>query len=402
MTQISLSEPDVLVVRYGEIALKGGNRKKYENALARMIRRALKPIGKSKVSVVHGRIYVYPEERASRMGKRTAEVFGVKTVSPAWAVEATLESIVAGARPLVEGLVARKSSPGSPITFRVRAKRADKRFPLTSIELERAVAEAVLPSPEFVKVDLRNAEFELGIEVGGKENYVFLDRLKGPGGLPVGTSGRGLCLLSGGIDSPVAAWLGMRRGLSMGFVSFHSFPYLGEGSKRKVADLARAVAHYQGKAQLYVVPFAEVQEAIRDNAPERYRTVLYRRMMGRIASALCRRYDYGLLLTGENLGQVASQTMQNMGLIADAADHLILRPLITYDKEEVIDIARRIGTFDLSIRPEPDCCTVFQPASPVIHGNAEDCAEAESKLDLQGLVDRAVANTEVHLVDPEE
>lgn len=401
MTQTTLNEPDVLVVRYGEIALKGGNRKKYENALARMIRRALKPIGMAKVSVVHGRIYVYPEERATRMAKRTAEVFGVKSVSPAWAVEASLESIVAGAKPLVDDLIARMATV-SPITFRVRAKRADKRFPMTSIELERAVAEGVLPGPEFVKVDLRNAEFELGIEVRGKENYVFLERLKGPGGLPVGTSGRGLCLLSGGIDSPVAAWLGMRRGLSMGFVSFHSFPYLGEGSKRKVADLARAVAYYQGKAQLYVVPFAEVQEAIRDNAPERYRTVLYRRMMGRIASALCRKFDYGLLLTGENLGQVASQTMQNMGLIADAADHLILRPLITYDKEEVIDIARRIGTFDLSIRPEPDCCTVFQPASPVIHGNPADCADAESKLDLQGLVDRAVAGTEVHLVDPEE
>ncbi len=401
MTQTTLNEPDVLVVRYGEIALKGGNRKKYENALARMIRRALKPIGMAKVSVVHGRIYVYPEERAMRMAKRTTEVFGVKTVSPAWAVEASLDSIVAGAKPLVDDLVARMTH-ALPITFRVRAKRADKRFPMTSIELERAVAEAVLPGPEFVKVDLKSAEFELGIEVRGKENYVFLERLKGPGGLPVGTSGRGLCLLSGGIDSPVAAWLGMRRGLSMGFVSFHSFPYLGEGSKRKVADLARAVAHYQGKAQLYVVPFAEVQEAIRDNAPERYRTVLYRRMMGRIASALCRKYDYGVLLTGENLGQVASQTMQNMALIADAADHLILRPLITYDKEEVIDIARRIGTFDLSIRPEPDCCTVFQPASPVIHGNPEDCADAESKLDLQGLVDRAVTNTEVHLVDPEE
>ncbi|MBL4771264.1 MAG: tRNA 4-thiouridine(8) synthase ThiI, partial [Planctomycetes bacterium] len=232
MTQLALEEPDVLVVRYGEIALKGGNRKKYENALARMIRRALKSIGTAKVSVVHGRIYVYPEERAMRMAKRTAEVFGVKNVSPAWAVEATFESIVASAKPLVDDLVARKAG-STPITFRVRAKRADKRFPMTSIELERAVAEAVLPSPEFVKVDLRNPQFELGIEVRGKENYVFLERLKGPGGLPVGTSGRGLCLLSGGIDSPVAAWLGMRRGLSMGFVSFHSSPYLGEGSNAK-------------------------------------------------------------------------------------------------------------------------------------------------------------------------
>ncbi|MFT5198208.1 MAG: thiamine biosynthesis protein ThiI [Planctomycetota bacterium] len=401
MTQIALQEPDVLVVRYGEIALKGGNRKKYENALGNMIRRALKPIGAAKVSVVHGRLYVYPEERAMRMAKRTAQVFGVKSVSPAWSVEASLESIVASAQPLVDDLVARKAG-SLPITFRVRARRADKLFPMTSIELECAVAEAVMPGPEFMSVKLKNADYELGIEVRGKENYVFLERLKGPGGLPVGTSGRGLCLLSGGIDSPVAAWLGMRRGLSMGFVSFHSFPYLGEGSKRKVADLARAVAHFQGKAQLYVVPFAEVQESIRDNCTERYRTVLYRRMMGRIASALCRKYNYGVLLTGENLGQVASQTMKNMTLISDAADHLILRPLITYDKEDVINIARRIGTFDISIRPEPDCCTVFQPSSPVIHGNAADCDHAESKLDMEGLVNRAIAGTEVHLVDPEE
>jgi thiamine biosynthesis protein ThiI len=401
MTQTALQEPDVLVIRYGEIALKGGNRKKYENALARMLRRALEPIGRAKIRVVHGRLYVYPETRSMRMAKRAAEVFGVKSVSPAWAVEASFESIVAGAKLLVDDLLERKQG-ALPITFCVRAKRADKRFPMTSIELERAVAEAILPGPDQVTVDLNHPEYELGIEVRGKENYVFLERLKGPGGLPVGTSGRGLCLLSGGIDSPVAAWLGMRRGLAMGFVSFHSSPYLGEGSKRKVADLARAVAHYQGNAQLFVVPFAEVQESIRDHCPERYRTVLYRRMMGRIASALCRQYGYGVLLTGENLGQVASQTMQNMSLIADAADHLILRPLVTYDKEEVIDIARKIGTFELSIRPEPDCCTVFQPAAPVIHGNVKDCTFAESKLDLQGLVDRAVANTEVHLVDPEE
>ncbi|MCA9001128.1 MAG: tRNA 4-thiouridine(8) synthase ThiI, partial [Planctomycetes bacterium] len=281
-------------------------------------------------------------------------------------------------------------------------KRRDKRFPMTSIELERAVADAVLPEADLATVRLDHPDYELGIEIRGKENYVFLERIPGPGGLPVGTSGRGLCLLSGGIDSPVAAWLGMRRGLAMGFVSFHSFPYLGEGSKRKVADLARAVTHFQGTAQLFVVPFAEVQESIRDLCPERYRTVLYRRMMGRIASALCRKFSYGVLLTGENLGQVASQTMENMALIGDAADHLILRPLITYDKEEVIDIARKIGTFELSIRPEPDCCTVFQPAAPVIHGKVDDCAQAESVLDLEGLVHRAVENTEVHLIDPEE
>ena len=396
-----MRDPDVLVIRYGELALKGGNRHRYENALSRNLKKALSPLGDVTVRNSHARIMVYPGARSAAMARRAAEVFGVKSVSPAYNVKPDLDAIYELSKELVRDYLERNAQPGNP-TFRVRVRRADKRFPITSVDLERKIADEILPSEPRLSVSLKNAELELGVEIRGKENFAFLERIPGPGGLPVGTSGKGLCLLSGGIDSPVAAWLGMKRGLTVGFVSFHSFPYLGDNSKRKVLDLARAVARYQGKAQMFMVPFTEIQENIRDLCPEKYRVVLYRRMMNRISSAIARRAKYRVLLTGESLGQVASQTLQNMELIASAADHLTLRPLITYDKEEAVALARRIGTLELSNRPEPDCCTLFQPSAPVIFGNPEDCHAAEESLPIDGLLKRALNGTELIAVDPQE
>jgi len=209
-------------------------------------------------------------------------------------------------------------------------------------------------------------------------------------------------LLSGGFDSPVAAYLSMKRGLEMGFITFHSFPYIGESSKRKIQDLARAVSRYQGKANFYVVPFTAAQEAIRDQCPERYRVVLYRRMMNRIACRIAGKRGYKALVTGENLAQVASQTLKNMDLIGRTSDLLVLRPLVGFDKEEIINVAERIGTFELSNRPEPDCCTLFQPRSPVIFGNPEECEAAEAELDIDALVEQAVQATECIVVDPDQ
>jgi thiamine biosynthesis protein ThiI len=266
---------------------------------------------------------------------------------------------------------------------------------MTSSELERYVADRVLPEDGSVAVELEAPMLELGIDVRPEHAFVFAERLPGPGGLPVGTLGRTLCLISGGIDSPVAAWMTMKRGAEVAFVTFHSAPYVGEPSVRKVEDLVRVLARWQPRTRLFVAPFGPVQEAIRDAAPEGYRTVLYRRMMQRIAARLAAGTGAGALVTGESLGQVASQTLENLTCIEAAADLPVLRPLVAFDKQETIALARRIGTFELSCLPEPDCCTVFMPRRPVIRGRPEVCLEIESGYDVQGLTDAAVERVEV-------
>tara|TARA_R110002126_G_scaffold4498_3_gene23669 strand:+ start:27748 stop:28956 length:1209 start_codon:yes stop_codon:yes gene_type:complete len=396
-----LAPPDRLLVRYGELALKKGNRGQFEAALVTNIKQALTGITPAVVERHFGRIVVIPERRAQEAAARTAEVMGIKSVSPAWRSAPTVEAMADIGRKLLEDGLARRASK-TPVTFRVNVRRSDKSFPITSTDLERQIAERILPGPDQVKVQLSNPEMELGIEIRTDGVYVFLDRLPGPGGLPVGTLGRTLCLLSGGIDSPVAAWLAMKRGCRVAYISFHSAPFLGESSKRKIADLVRTLARYQGRSRLFVVPFADYQLAVRDNAPESYRTVLYRRGMQRIATRIARREGYGALITGESLGQVASQTLENMTCIGAVTDLPVLRPLVTYDKEEAITVARKIGTFDVSIRHEPDCCTVFQPSKPVIRGTLKGCDKAESKLDIDALVRAAVEGTEVVGIDPED
>jgi len=399
--QTAISAPDVVLVRYGELALKKGNRVVFERALMRNIKEAVTPISPVTLERHYGRILVVPERRVNRVAERTAEVFGIKTVSPAWRVEKDPEAMVPVAQRLLDDALELHTG-GAPVTFRVRVKRSDKRFPIRSSELERWLADRILPGPERVRVKLDDPELTLGVEIRDEGCYLFLRRLDGPGGLPVGTLGRGLCLLSGGIDSPVAAWMAMKRGCRMGYLSFHSKPYIGEGLIKKVSDLVRALCRWQAKAPLYVAPFAEVQTTIRDTAPEGYRTVLYRRMMQRIATRLSEDKGYQALVTGECLGQVASQTLENLTLIGAASGLPVLRPLLTYDKEEVIQVARRIGTFDLSIVPEPDCCTVFQPRRPVIKGRLRDCLAAEARMDVEGLVQRALDGIEVHAIEHAE
>ena len=395
-----LGEPDLILVRYGELALKKGNRGDFEKALVRNLRQALASTTKAEVERQHGRIFIRPERRCEKAAKRAAEVFGVKTVSPAWTVASDTETITAQAAKLLDSALAARAQ-SEPVSFRVRVRRANKAFPLNSSELERHVAERILPGPDTVKVQLVNPEMTLGIEVRDRNTFLFLNRIEGNGGLPVGTLGRALCLLSGGIDSPVASWLAMKRGLHMGYVSFHSAPYIGEGFRRKVREVVRALGRWQFKAPLFTVPFADIQVAIRDQAPERYRTVLYRRMMQRIAERISAAENCSALVTGECLGQVASQTLENLTCIGAATSIPVLRPVLTYDKEEIIQIARRIGTFDISIQPEPDCCTVFQPSRPIIRGHLEDCLAAEDQMDVEGLVQRALDGTEMELLDHE-
>jgi thiamine biosynthesis protein ThiI len=398
---VTIAPPEIVLVRYGELALKKGNRGEFERALVRNMRYALKHITPVKCERTAGRITVRPETRAADAARRLQDVFGIKTVSPAWTVEALPESIAE-----ISGAVLKDAlldyPQGRPVTFRVRTRRSNKRFPVQSTDFDRFIAERILPGPERVKVQLKDPELELGIEIRDECAYVFLRRLAGPGGLPVGTLGSVLCLLSGGIDSPVAAWKTMKRGCDTHFITFHSYPYIGEASKKKVIDLARSLARWQRKARVHVTPFTEIQETIRDNCPEGYRTVLYRRMMQRIASRVAEQRGYQALVTGESVGQVASQTLENMTCIGAAADIPVLRPLVTFDKEETIEVARRIGTFDLSNVQEPDCCTVFQPARPVIRGRLEKCLEAEALMDVDALVERALAGVETIDVEAQE
>ena len=393
-----LGSPEVVLVRYGELALKGGNRPMFERALAQNLKQATRSISALRVERTTGRMTLTPEGRVMDIARRSRDVFGVKSVSPAWGTQPEPDKIVQLARAVLERSL--EAYPANrKVTCRISTTRADKSFPIISPEFDRYVAERILPGPDRVTVQLVRPEIVLGIDIRPERAWVFGERMSGPGGLPVGTLGSVLCLLSGGIDSPVAAWMAMKRGCRTGFVSFHSAPYLGEGSKKKVADLARALGRYQGRSRLYVVPFTRYQEAVRDYAPEGYRTVLYRRMMQRIACRLSERDGWQALITGESLGQVASQTLENMSCIAAASSLPVLRPLLGFDKEETIEIARRIGTFEISGRPEPDCCSVFQPRRPVLRAKGEICTEVEEAIDARGLCQRAVGEAMSAVVD---
>ncbi|MEO2093884.1 MAG: tRNA uracil 4-sulfurtransferase ThiI, partial [bacterium] len=305
------SGPEMILVRYGELALKGKNRSFFEHALVRNLRSAAAYTSPVRIELSRGRIAVFPERRVMEVARRLQDVFGVKTISPAWGCEPDADPIASLAQRVMTRTLDEWPTSGD-ISFRVRTKRSDKSFPMTSTELDLYIAEGVLTNTDRLRVQLKGAQLELGIEVREKRAYVFTKRLPGPGGLPGGTAGRMMCLLSGGIDSPVAAWLAMKRGARVFFVTYHSHPYIGDASKKKVIDLVRRLSRFQVRCRLFIVPFTEIQTSIRDLAPEAYRTVLYRRFMQRLASRLAYREKCRALLTGESLGQVASQTIENM------------------------------------------------------------------------------------------
>jgi len=387
-------QPYLVLVRYGELALKGKNRGFFERKLASNIRSACEGLSKLRVELHRGRIMVWPEQRAERVAKRLQDVMGIQSVSLARGVPLDPDQIAqAGLLAVTEAL---EECPIDTVqTFRVATRRGNKSFPMTSNELDRYVADRVLPELDTrLKVQLKGADLVLGIEVREKNAFLFTKRLPGPGGLPVGTLGHVLCLLSGGIDSPVAAWMAMKRGCRVSYVTYHSSPYIGEASRKKVVDLVRSLAQYQPTSQLFIVPFTKCQEAIRDFAPERYRTVLYRRMMQRIATRLAWKNRCGALVTGESLGQVASQTLENITCIEEASGLPVIRPLIAMDKQDAVNMAQKIGTYETSIQPAPDCCTVFQPEKPVIYGLIEECAEAETSFEVDELVSEALRGTE--------
>ncbi|RMH02632.1 MAG: tRNA 4-thiouridine(8) synthase ThiI [Planctomycetota bacterium] len=390
----SAATASALIVRYHEIGLKGGNRAFFERRLVENLRAALADCPGLRADRIRGRILVRAEIPAERLAAAAARVFGVASLSPAVEVPAEVEAIAAEGRRRLAAALRSSFAGRDRIPFRVRVNRADKRFPLRSAELERALGERLLPDHPALQVDLSHPELTLEVDLRPEGTWVFAERRPGPGGLPVGVMGRVLCLLSGGIDSPVAAWLAMKRGMRVDLVSFYSFPHVGPQLREKLIRQARALSRWQPRCQLSIVPFTAIQEAIRDCCPAPYRTVLYRRAMQRLAGRLARRVRAKALVTGESVGQVASQTLENLAVIEEACPLPVLRPLVCMDKQEIVDLARRIGTLEISHLPAPDCCTVFQPEHPVIYGRLDEALAAEAALDLPALTAEALRGTE--------
>lgn len=381
----------LLLLRYGEIGLKGSNRSTFEKRLVKNICQAVADLPPRKVSCSFGRIYVELEGDAEAVVERLKRVFGLVSMSPAMAVPLNLEAIQEAALKVLQN---------GPLvsTFKVETRRPNKRFPLQSPEINREVGHYLLTKNPGLKVDVHSPARVISIEVRDHEAYVFGEVYKGPGGLPVGVTGQGLLLLSGGIDSPVAGWLGMKRGLKIVALHFYSYPFTGERSKEKVLDLCRVLASYGAEIKLYIAPFTDIQREIRRQCHEELYVTIMRRMMFRIAEKIAARDRILALLTGESLGQVASQTLYSMHVINEVVDLPVLRPLITMDKTEIIELARQIGTFDISIRPYEDCCTLFVPRHPSIRPRKDRVAATEQNLPVTELVDTCVANLETILI----
>ena len=382
---------EIILCKLGEMVLKGLNRRNFEEQLIKTIKRRIKSYGKFKVYPRQSTIYIEPlDEECDVDGAFDAlkVVFGIVSLSRAKPCAKEKDAFVSCAKEyLNEALSAAK-------TFKVEAKRADKSFPMTSIELSQYVGGELDEAYPNLHVDVHNPEVVVRLEVRDYAGYVHTDPTPGAGGLPLGINGRAAALLSGGIDSPVACYMIAKRGISLELVHFFSYPYTSEEAKEKVIELAQRLTPYCGRMTLHIVPFTEIQEEIRRNCPESLFTLIMRRFMMRLSQSVALQTNAKALVTGECLGQVASQTLEAMAVTGAVVDMPILRPVIGMDKEEIIRTARRIGTFDTSILPYEDCCTVFTPRHPKTRPVPEELEEAERSLDITGLMDRALAGIE--------
>ncbi|HHY60714.1 MAG TPA: tRNA 4-thiouridine(8) synthase ThiI [Clostridia bacterium] len=377
----------VLLVRIGEISLKGKNRYLFENQLLENIRNALAGLPPRKIEKNYGRIYVELGEEGEEVIRRLTRVFGIHSVSPAYGVPLDMKAIKEEA--------ARQLSQLEPTTFKVETTRPYKKFPKTSPEVSREVGGYVLAKVPGWKVDVHRPEVVLQVEIRQEGAFVYSQEFPGLGGLPVGCAGKAVLLISGGIDSPVAGWLIMKRGVQPVGLHFHSFPFTSERAKDKVVDLCRLLASYGRGFKLYVNHFTEIQKAIRQHCPEEFYVTIMRRMMFRIAERVALQEKALALVTGENLGQVASQTLESMVAINEVTKLPVLRPLVTMDKAEIIALAEKIGTYEISILPYEDCCTLFLPKHPATKPKLEKVRAAEAALDIEGLIEESLAKTEI-------
>ena len=387
---------EILLIKNGELALKGLNRSTFEDTLIRHIRRSLKPLGEVKIRKAQSAIYIEPQseffdydEAAGRVGR----IFGIAAFSRAAVCEKDMgdimETAAAFLAPRMEEIA----------TFKVEAKRADKRFALKSPEICRELGGSLLARFPHLRVDVHDPDETVTVEIRDLGAYIHCGQLPGAGGMPVGTAGKASILISGGIDSPVAAWMMAKRGINLDAVHFASPPYTSQRAELKVMDLLRQVAKYSGPIKLEIVPFTEIQEQIGEHCPEEYFTLIMRRFMMEIAERLARRGGSLALITGESVGQVASQTMKALCVTDEMVHMPVFRPLIGMDKSEIIALSRKIETFAISTLPYEDCCTVFTPKHPRTRPDSEKVREAEKALDRESLIQRALEGVRSVLIE---
>ena len=378
-------------MKLGEIVLKGANKRQFENKLRQNVRRRLRSYGNYDVYIMQSTLYVEPmDEKVDLEGAWEAchSIFGVVSICRCRPCEKSMDAIFGAVEEyLADDLDAARS-------FKVESKRSDKAFPMTSIAISQEIGGRIAQAHPNLAVDVHTPEYTVYVEVRDLAAYVHGPAEPGAGGLPTGVGGRAMCLLSGGIDSPVAAYMIAKRGVELEAVHFFSYPYTSQLAKDKVVELARLVTKYCGRMTVNIVSFTEIQEAIRDNCPEEYFTLIMRRFMMEISQRIAKHHGCGALITGENLGQVASQTMEAMAVTGAVVEMPIFMPLVGMDKEEIVTIARKIGTFDTSVLPYEDCCTVFTPRHPKTKPTLNQLLEAERKLDRQALIERALENVE--------
>ena len=382
-----MNNNEMLLLKLGEVVLKGQNRRSFEDRLVTNVRRRLKKCGSFQVYVRQSTIYAEPVNGSCDMEsawQAARQVFGVVSVARAVPCEKTVPAIVETARTYLEEAFAQAKS------FKVESKRADKNYPMNSIQVSQAVGGDLAELFPHVAVDVHNPELTVYVEIREKHAYVHAPAVPGAGGLPVGMGGHAVSLLSGGLDSPVSSWMMARRGVELEMVHFVSPPYTSQQAQDKVLELAQLLTAWCGRMLVHIVPFTEIQEEIRRKCPEEYFTLIMRRFMMRLAEAVAKRAGAKALITGESLGQVASQTMMALAATDDVASMPVLRPLIGMDKVDIIRMAREIGTYETSILPYEDCCTVFTPRHPATRPNLEEVRKAEAALDVDGLVSKAL------------
>ncbi len=389
-----------MLLKDGEIVLKGLNRRAFEDVLKRNIRTALRGTGEYEVTSAQSTIYVKPlgddcdlDEASERIGR----VFGLVSYSrAAMCEEKTMESVLATA-PVYLAKQLKKAK-----TFKVEAKRSDKKFPCKSPEICREAGGEILRHFPHLRVDVHNPDVTVYVEIRDFGAYVHADPLRGAGGIPVGTGGKAVILISGGIDSPVAAYMMAKRGIKLTAVHFASPPYTSQRAEDKVVKLLRKVSRYAGSMRMITVPFTAIQEKLRDDCPEELFTIIMRRLMMQISERIAKQYDCAALITGESLGQVASQTIGALGCTDEAADMVVFRPLIGMDKQEIIDISYRIDTYETSIEPYEDCCTVFTPKHPRTKPILKFVKEAQERAHFEPLVEESLQNLKITYINPED
>jgi len=388
---------DHILIRYGELSLKGRNQINFIRQLAQNIRKMIYRYYGEKIvlQLEKGRIFLKLNgQEPEKYYEPLSKVFGILSFSPVRKAQLDIEEIKNTA------LDEFRSLTTAPQTFRVTVRRPNKRFPIKSPDAQKAIGGFILDNTQNLKVDLHTPEVEVFVEIRDDAAYIYTQKIKGIGGLPLGTGGKAMLLLSGGIDSPVAGWLTMKRGIVIEAVHFYSYPYTSERAKEKVLDLARVLAQFSGQVNVHIVPFTKIQEAISANCYESLWITIMRRFMFRIAERLAEERNALALVTGESLGQVASQTLDSMYAINHVINTPVIRPLITADKEEIMELAMKIETYDISIRPYEDCCTVFLPKEPKTKPKLPICEKEEARLDMESLIEDALANTERVLIKP--